>query len=80
MDSSKRSNILQAGAHIGRRLKFTADHDFIFIREVFVARAHIVSQCETRELFEVTALKVNACRKLSVPVTWKCAQDRCKRL
>jgi len=47
---------------------------------VAACKAHIAPTGETRELFELTACKANATKKLSSSVTRKCLQDRFKRL
>ena len=63
-----------------RRSKFSKQDDLLLLREVCAAKAHVSPNGETKERFEVVAVKPNQTRKVSFELTWKSAQDRYKRL
>lgn len=65
---------------LGRRSRFTPDEDITILREVAAAKAHIAPQGQTKERFEIAAVKINQGGRVGEKVGWKTVQDRYKRL
>lgn len=64
----------------GRRSRFTFEEDLLLIREVAACKAHIARNGETKDMFELAAVKANATKRLHCSISWKSLQDRYKRI
>ena len=63
-----------------RKSKFSKQDDLLLLREVCAAKAHISPNAETKEQFEIVAVKANQTQNILFELIWKSAQHRHKCL